>query len=231
MGHTGRLSRSSTRYCRPAPSGHPCTRLLETSREPALWSWPAGASEAPAVNRYYDPSSYQFLSIDPKVGTTLQPYAFVGGDPLNSEDPLGLSVFSAIGNFFYGRYHFNLPSEVIGRYQTRQFRHYTPYRSYLTVGGYRYIQKHVAESRLHWGEFENGIRTTLGRPRDIKERPDGSLRYSGPVAEIDSDSGRILRKLAFYVAISPTDGKVINAWTSSRPSRVSQEWSGGPWSG
>jgi len=91
MGHTGRLSRSSTRYCRPAPSGHPCTRLLETSREPALWSWPAGASEAPAVNRYYDPSSYQFLSIDPKVGTTLQPYAFVGGDPLNATDPLGLS--------------------------------------------------------------------------------------------------------------------------------------------
>jgi RHS repeat-associated protein len=42
------------------------------------------------VNRYYDPSTYQFLSIDPKVGTTLQPYAFVGGDPLNDTDPLGL---------------------------------------------------------------------------------------------------------------------------------------------
>jgi len=41
-------------------------------------------------NRYYDPASYQFLSIDPKVGTTLQPYAFVGGDPLNDTDPLGL---------------------------------------------------------------------------------------------------------------------------------------------
>ena len=42
------------------------------------------------VNRYYDPASYLFLSIDPKVGTTLQPYAFVGGDPLNESDPLGL---------------------------------------------------------------------------------------------------------------------------------------------
>jgi hypothetical protein len=41
------------------------------------------------VNRYYDPASYQFLSIDPRVGTTLQPYAFVGGDPLNATDPLG----------------------------------------------------------------------------------------------------------------------------------------------
>jgi RHS repeat-associated protein len=42
------------------------------------------------VNRYYDPASYQFISVDPKVGTTLEPYAFVGGDPLNATDPLGL---------------------------------------------------------------------------------------------------------------------------------------------
>lgn len=43
------------------------------------------------VNRYYDPSTYQFLSIDPKVATTMQPYAFVDGDPLNETDPLGFS--------------------------------------------------------------------------------------------------------------------------------------------
>jgi RHS repeat-associated protein len=42
------------------------------------------------INRYYDPNTYQFLSVDPKVATTLQPYAFVGGDPLNATDPLGL---------------------------------------------------------------------------------------------------------------------------------------------
>jgi len=41
------------------------------------------------VKRYYDPASYQFLSIDPKVSTTMQPYVFVGGDPLNESDPLG----------------------------------------------------------------------------------------------------------------------------------------------
>ena len=27
------------------------------------------------VNRYYDPSTYQFLSVDPAVATTGQPYA------------------------------------------------------------------------------------------------------------------------------------------------------------
>ena len=43
------------------------------------------------VNRYYDPSTDQFLSVDPKVSTTLQPYAFAGDDPLNATDELGLS--------------------------------------------------------------------------------------------------------------------------------------------
>jgi hypothetical protein len=41
------------------------------------------------INRYYDPSTDQFLSIDPLVATTGQPYVFVNDDPLNAEDPLG----------------------------------------------------------------------------------------------------------------------------------------------
>ena len=42
------------------------------------------------VNRYYDPSTGQFLSVDPLVGVTDQPYQYVGGDPVNGSDPLGL---------------------------------------------------------------------------------------------------------------------------------------------
>jgi RHS repeat-associated protein len=56
------------------------------------------------VNRYYDPASYQFLSIDPKVGTTLEPYAFVAGDPLNATDPLGLGGGPICGRV-HGRRH------------------------------------------------------------------------------------------------------------------------------
>jgi hypothetical protein len=44
-----------------------------------------------AINRYYDPTTDQFLSIDPKVAQTDQPYVFTNDDPLNSADPLGLS--------------------------------------------------------------------------------------------------------------------------------------------
>ncbi|HEV2427468.1 MAG TPA: RHS repeat-associated core domain-containing protein [Acidimicrobiales bacterium] len=43
------------------------------------------------INRYYDPSTDQFLSIDPLVDETGQPYAFTNDNPLNSTDPLGLS--------------------------------------------------------------------------------------------------------------------------------------------
>ena len=44
------------------------------------------------VNRYYDPSTDQFLSIDPYVATTDQPYVFTNDNPLNYSDPLGLKI-------------------------------------------------------------------------------------------------------------------------------------------
>jgi RHS repeat-associated protein len=51
------------------------------------------------INRYYDPSSDQFLSIDPAVAQTGQPYAFTGDDPLNKTDPLGLKGGPGIVGF------------------------------------------------------------------------------------------------------------------------------------
>ena len=41
------------------------------------------------VNRYYDPSTGQFLSVDPLAGITGEPYQYVNGDPLNFTDPPG----------------------------------------------------------------------------------------------------------------------------------------------
>lgn len=46
------------------------------------------------INRYYDPSTDQFLSIDPDVAETDQPYAFVNDDPLNASDATGLLACS-----------------------------------------------------------------------------------------------------------------------------------------
>jgi len=54
---------------------------------------------ARVVRRYYDPSTEQFLSVDPLVNVTGTPYAYTGGNPVNASDPSGLdcdwtSIFS-----------------------------------------------------------------------------------------------------------------------------------------
>ena len=43
------------------------------------------------VNRYYDPATEQFISVDPLVSATGQPFSYAGDDPVNGSDPIGLS--------------------------------------------------------------------------------------------------------------------------------------------
>jgi hypothetical protein len=47
-------------------------------------------------DRYYDPSTDQFLSVDPDLAATGQPYALTDDDPLNKTDPLGLQGSAGI---------------------------------------------------------------------------------------------------------------------------------------
>jgi len=182
------------------------------------------------INRYYDPSTDQFLSIDPAVASTGQAYAFVNDNPLNSTDPLGMNILTDIGNWFMGPYHFDPPNHVVATFKTTPYNAESPTISVLTVGGYRYIQKHVAQSGLTQAEFQSAIGDTLGRPQNVKVQPNGSLLYSGPAALVDSHSGVILKKIAFFVAIDPQSGKVITAYSSTSKTRVNRAWTGGRWS-
>jgi len=43
--------------------------------------------------RWYDPSTGQFVSQDPMVDQTLQPYAYASGNPVDNRDPTGLRPF------------------------------------------------------------------------------------------------------------------------------------------
>ena len=43
-----------------------------------------------SINRYYNPSTDQFLSVDAMVDQTGQPYVFVNDNLLNATDPSGL---------------------------------------------------------------------------------------------------------------------------------------------
>ncbi|HUC03961.1 MAG TPA: RHS repeat-associated core domain-containing protein [Acidimicrobiales bacterium] len=51
-----------------------------------------------SINRYYDPSTGQFLSVDPAVSITGQPYSYANDDPVNAIDPDGLDcgIFSVV---------------------------------------------------------------------------------------------------------------------------------------
>lgn len=42
------------------------------------------------IGRYYDPATGQFLSVDPDVLQTGEPYSYASADPVNSSDPTGL---------------------------------------------------------------------------------------------------------------------------------------------
>ena len=42
------------------------------------------------INRYYDPTTAQFVSVDPDFAETNEAYIYVGDDPVNRIDPSGL---------------------------------------------------------------------------------------------------------------------------------------------
>ena len=70
------------------------------------------------INRYYDPTTDEFLSIDPDVAQTDQPYVFTNDDPLNAEDPLGLcfvicSIAHAVASGFDATRHFVAAHKVL----------------------------------------------------------------------------------------------------------------------
>ncbi len=50
-------------------------------------------------NRYYDPASAQFLTVDPLLQTTQDPYGYTAGNPLQFTDPLGLDWIQDAGDW------------------------------------------------------------------------------------------------------------------------------------
>ena len=51
------------------------------------------------INRYYDPTTGQFTSVDPEVKDTSLPYSYASGDPVDGTDPLGLYTLGVCMGF------------------------------------------------------------------------------------------------------------------------------------
>jgi RHS repeat-associated protein len=69
--------------------GRPCSCSIDT-----WFGFEGGYTDATGliylINRYYDPATGQFLSVDPDVAATGAPYAFANSDPVNGADSDGL---------------------------------------------------------------------------------------------------------------------------------------------
>jgi RHS repeat-associated protein len=57
------------------------------------------------INRYYDPPTGQFISTDPAVGVTGEPYEYANGNPVSISDPNGTLVVKVEG--LHLRFYFN----------------------------------------------------------------------------------------------------------------------------
>jgi RHS repeat-associated protein len=64
----------------------------------ALWfRWRLYRSDrARLSNRYYDAPTAQFISLDPEVAETRQPYGFADQDPANEDDPSGMGSLCGV---------------------------------------------------------------------------------------------------------------------------------------
>jgi hypothetical protein len=89
--HASRFGVRCRRRFSPPGHRHPSSRHVNPRcRE--------GIARERRVNRYYDPATGQFLSVDPDVAETGQPYAYTDDDPVNAIDPDGLDcgIFSVV---------------------------------------------------------------------------------------------------------------------------------------
>jgi len=58
------------------------------------------------INRYYDPPTGQFTSVDPEVAQTLEPYLYASGNPVSNTDPTGCSYCDQTFKHEPARVHF-----------------------------------------------------------------------------------------------------------------------------
>jgi RHS repeat-associated protein len=81
------------------------TSATGTARTPLMYAGGINDTETGfyyLINRYYDPTTAQFLTVDPAFALTYSPFGYVGNNPTNSIDPLGLWGWSSFKHLALG---------------------------------------------------------------------------------------------------------------------------------
>jgi RHS repeat-associated protein len=66
------------------------------------------------INRYYDPATGQFTSVDPRLADTQEPYIYADGDPVELSDPEGLATVNLAGVAAWARQNYNTHPHLFG---------------------------------------------------------------------------------------------------------------------
>ncbi len=157
------------------------------------------------INRYYDPTTDQFLSVDPAVASTNQPYVFTNDNPLNAEDPLGLAELG-IGN---GANEFEVPDGYSnsGNGQTGQGEGGNggaENGTNSTNEEARGETKLNEEQQKNLKRFERSI-PKAGEEVKVLQMPNGDIKFTAKVP-----ASNIPGSYTEYVKIVNADGKTLD---------------------
>jgi hypothetical protein len=162
------------------------------------------------VRIWDDPATDQFLSVDPDVAETGQPYAFTGDDPLNATDPLGLIKYR-IQEFGEGF------TKVVDIKKER----------------YEHVNVHVKQMGITKKQYYNALLETLRIPVHITDEGDNTLKYSGPVELVEQNAAgqteQVLKRQVMVVFINSNDGNVATSYVTSNKKAIADNWNQSPW--
>jgi RHS repeat-associated protein len=107
------------------------------------------------INRYYDPSTGQFISVDPEVESTGEPYSYASSNPADNVDPLGMSTRYGVGmREICGPLR---PLTAEACFQAQELCYYSNWRCDMQFEtGFRGFPSNATMDSLYWDIYING---------------------------------------------------------------------------
>lgn len=149
--------------------------------------------------RYYDPATAQFLTQDPAVEVTHEPYGYAGDDPLRFKDPTGLWFAEELGSV-------GIPCIPCEAAQGVQELLEPSYEDAVSAGGW-VLRNSLGAEELDEGEGEDEaqpcgeLRYEIGTRREVREEEEeetaklGHSKNSNPDAPDWMPSGTVVEKV------------------------------------